>query len=116
MMSCRKFFPRNLRLQLIRQRMANITDFDAVLRVKLLFEGEDHDHLADIFPDLLRASGAPGPYLRADKVEHRNSQAVQLACQTQIKVGEVYQDGRVGLAPRRFRYQMLEAPADSRQM
>src|ERR1700732_4649826 len=96
--------------------MANVADLDAVAAVKLLLKRKDHDHLADVFLDLLHASGAPGPDLWADKVENRNAQTVQFTRQTEVEVRKVDQDGCVGLAPRRFGNQMLEAPADSRQM
>src|ERR1051326_3464768 len=96
--------------------MSNIADLNAVAAIKLLLKGKDHDHLADIFLDLLHASGAPGPYLRADKVEHRNAPPMQLACQPQVEVREVDQDGGVGLALRSFGHQMLEAAADVRQV
>src|SRR5258708_1820137 len=96
--------------------MANVADLDAVAPVELLLKGKDHDHLADIFLDLLHASGTPGPDLRADKVEDRNAQAVQFSGQTQVEVGEVNQDGGVRLAPRCFGNQMLKAAADSGQV
>src|SRR5882724_3849663 len=96
--------------------MSHVADLDAVPAVKLLLKGKDHDHLADIFLDLLHASGAPGPDLRADKVKNWNAQAVQSAGQAQVEVGEVDQDGCVRLAARCFGYQTLEAAADSRQV
>src|SRR5579859_7495194 len=103
-----KLFARYLWRRRIGQRMSNIADFDAVLAVELLLEREDHDHLADIFLDLLDAAGTPGPYLRADEVENGNAQAVQLARQTQVEVREIEQDGGVRLAPSGFGNQMLE--------
>jgi len=111
-----KPFARNLRLRLIRQRMADVADFDAVPRIKLLLKRKDHNHLADIFLDLLHASGTPCPDLRADKVKNWNAQAMQLTRQTQVEVGEVDQDGCVRFALRGFRHQMLEAAANVRQV
>src|SRR5947209_15276047 len=96
--------------------MADIADVNFVLPVKLLLERKNHDHLADIFLDLLHPARAPGPYLRADEVKHRNAQPVQLARQTQVEVREVNEHGSIRLAPRGFRHQMLEAPPDIRQV
>src|ERR1700731_679457 len=96
--------------------MANVADLDAVAAVKLLLKRKDHDHLADIFLDLLHAAGAPGPYLRADKIKHRNAQPVQFAGQAQVEVGEVNQDGGVRLTACSFRDQVLESATDSRQV
>src|SRR2546430_11028040 len=109
MMPGGKFFARNLRRRLIRQRMADITRLQPMPAIKLLLKRKDHDHLADIFFDLLYASGAPGPYLRADEVESGNAQAMQFARQAQVEIGEVDEYSRVRLAPRGFGHQMLEA-------
>src|SRR5437868_8154064 len=96
--------------------MADITHLHPMPAVKLLLKGKDHDHLADIFFDLLYASGAPGPYLRADEIEDRNAQAMQFARQAQVEVREIDHDGGVRLAPRGFCDQMLETAANSRKM
>src|SRR5258707_13157868 len=93
--------------------MSNVADLDAVPAVKLLLKGKDHDHLANVFLDLLYAAGTPGPDLRADEIEHGNAQAMQLSRQSQVEVREVDQDGCVRLAARRFRDQVLESAADS---
>src|ERR1044071_10316796 len=108
MLRC-KCFARYLWRRRVGQRMADIADFDAVARIEFLLERDDHDHLANIFFDLLYAAGAPGPYLRADKIEDGNAQAMQLARQAQVEVREVDQDGSVRLAVRRFSYKVLEA-------
>src|SRR6478672_3750936 len=96
--------------------MAHITHLNAVSRIKLLLKRKDHNHLADIFFDLVHASCPPGPYLRADKVEDRNAQAMQLARQPQVEIREIDQDGCIGLALCGFRHQMLESAANVRQV
>jgi hypothetical protein len=111
-----KFFARYLRRWFVGQRMSHIADLNAVPRIKLLLKGEDHNHLADIFFDLLHSSGAPGPDLWTHKVEHRNAPAMQFTRQAQIEIREVDQDGGVRLAARGFGHQVLEAAANVRQV
>src|SRR5258708_567623 len=96
--------------------MADVADLDSVPPVELLLEREDHDHLADVLPDLLYPSGAPRPDLRADEIKNRNAQPIEIARQPQVEVREVDEHGGVGLAPRGFRHQMLEAPSDIGKM
>src|ERR1051326_8155166 len=111
-----KLFPRDLRRGFICQRMPDIADLHSVPRIELLLKGEDHDHLADIFFDLLHAPGAPRPDLRANEIKDWDAKAMQLARQTQIEVWEVDQDGCVGLAAGGFCHQMLEAAANVREV
>src|SRR5262245_60970184 len=96
--------------------MADVRDVHSVFAVKLLLEGKDHDHLADVHLDLLHAPATPRPDLRADKIENRNTEAVELARQTEVEVREVDEHGCVGLAPCSFCDHALESPADIRQM
>src|ERR1700704_983741 len=98
MMPGGKLLARNLRRRRISQRMANVTHLNAMPPVKFLLKGKDHNHLANIFFELPHAVRAPGPYLRADKVENRNAQAMQFARQAQVEVREVDQYGRVRFA------------------
>src|SRR5215472_13180931 len=96
--------------------MSDISHVHAVATVELLLEGEDHDHLAHVFLDLLDAPGAPRPYLRADKVKDGNPQPVQLARQAQVEVGKVDEHGSVRLAFGGFVYKDSEFLPDVRQM
>ena len=96
--------------------MAHVAHLNAVPGIELLLKRKDHNHLADVFLDLLHASGAPRPNLRTDKIKNRDAQAMQFARQPQVEIREVDQDGCVRFAPRSFRHQMLEAAANVRQV
>src|SRR5258708_6265590 len=96
--------------------MADVGNVYSVAAVELAFEREDHDHFADVSLDLLHASWAPGPNLRADEIENRNSKPVELARQAQIEVREVDQDGSVGPAPCRLFDQAMELLSNMRQV
>ncbi len=111
-----KFFPRDLRRGRVGQRVPDIADIDSVLLIEILLERKDHNHLADVLPDLLDPSGTPGPHLRADKIKNGNAKAVQLARQPQVEVRKINEDGRVRLALSGFYHQMVETAADARQM
>ena len=47
--------------------MADERDFDAVVAIEGLFEGEDDEHLVDVFLDELDAVLLPGPELGLTK-------------------------------------------------
>src|SRR6266481_1461488 len=96
--------------------MSNIRDFNSVLAVKLLLERKDHDHLANVFFDLLYPSSPPRPYLRTDKVEDRNSKLMKFARQTKIEFGKINENGSVRPALLRFGNELVEPSKDSRQM
>src|SRR5260370_33057003 len=96
--------------------MTDVRGFNSVLSGELLFEREDHDHFANVLLDLLDASGAPGPYLRTDKIEDRDVQFIKLTCQTKIKLWEINQNSGVRLAFCGFRHELMKAAIDSRQM
>src|SRR5581483_11118294 len=108
-----KLFTRDLRRRNIGQRMSYITNLNTVLPVKLLLKREDHDHLANIFFDLLDPSGAPGPDLRAHEIEDRNAEPMQFASKAQVEVREVDEHGGIRLASRCLRHKMFEALPNS---
>src|SRR5437016_3142124 len=66
--------------------------------VPLNFKWKDHQHLAHVFFDLLHATRAPGPELRADVVNHRNAAPIKLFGQPKVEVREVNQHRGVGPA------------------
>src|SRR5579884_146225 len=111
-----KFLPRDLGRGRICQRMPHIAHLYSVPPVKLLLKGKDHNHFANIFLYLLYPPGTPSPYLRTDKIEDRNAKLVQLARKQQIKIRKIDQHRGIRLAPGRLSHQMLEAPANIRQV
>ena len=66
-----------------------------VAAVERLFEGEDHQHSVDVLPHKPDASLLPGPQLRGDKIEDRDSQPVKLPGQPEVHFGEVDEDGEL---------------------
>ena len=57
------------------QRMSDKLRRDAALAIELLFEGKDHQHLANVFANALDAALLPRPQLRADVIDDRHSAA-----------------------------------------
>src|SRR6266481_2653312 len=96
--------------------MSNIRDFNSVLAVKLLLERKDHDHLANVFFDLLYPSSPPRPYLRTDKVEDRNSKLMKFARQTKIEFGKINEKGSVRPARLGFSHKTVKSREDPGQM
>src|ERR1700690_3993328 len=75
--------------------MANKLRLNAALAIEALLEGEDHQHLANVFAYLLDAALFPRPQLRADVVNDRHAALVQLARQAQVEIRKVDQHGGV---------------------
>ena len=94
------------------QRMADKLGLHAAFAIERLLEGEDHQHPVDVLPDQLDAVLLPGPQLRADEVEDRNAQPVQLFGQPEVNLGKIDEYGYVG---RRARMDRLSL-RNSRQM
>ncbi len=69
---------------------------DVAVAVEGLFEGEDDHHAVDALLHPAQAAALPGPELRADEVDDRDAEALQLAGEAEVDVGEVDEDGDVG--------------------
>src|SRR5690242_16959357 len=95
--------------------MADKFGIYAVIAIKLLFEGEDHQRLAEIFSDQAHPALAPSPELRADVVHNRNAAAMHFARHFQIKRGRVNDHGGVGAALVSLVNQLAKFAVDSGQ-
>ncbi len=102
----------NARSRQVRQRMAHELRVDSSLAIELLFEREDHQHLAHIFSDPFDAALLPGPELRADVINHRDIQFVEFARQPQVEVGKVDEDSGVRTAIAGFADYLAKATID----
>ena len=94
------------------QRMADELRRNAALAIKLLFEGKDHQHLANVLAHALDAALLPRPQLRADVVDDGHAALVQLARQAQVEVGEVDEHGGVRTASLGFANHLAKAAID----
>ncbi len=100
----------------IGQRMPDELHLDPVPPVELALKRKDDQHLAHVALHQLDASFAPGPELRADVVNHRNTAAMQLPRQAEIELREIDQHGHVGTPPVDLGQQMTELAIDARQV
>src|ERR1035438_3031449 len=96
--------------------MADKLCLNASLAIEALVEGEDHQHLANIFAHLLDAALLPRPELRADVVNDRHPKLVQLARQAQVEIGKVDQHRGVWPSPFGFAHHFAEAAIDERNV
>src|SRR5271170_8067806 len=69
---------------------------DAVSLIKRLLEGEDDQHSVDITLYLADPMLLPCPELGADEKDYGDAQAMKLAGEAEIDVGEIDEDGGVG--------------------
>ena len=69
--------------------------FDPALAIETFLERKNHQHPVNVTPYLADPVLLPGPQLRRDKVNNRNSRPLQVLCQRQIHVGKVDQYGRI---------------------
>ena len=76
--------------------MAHKLSLNALLAIERLLEGKDHQHLVDVLPHQFDAVLLPGPQLRADEVDHRNAQPVQLPGQPEVNLGKINEHGHAG--------------------
>src|SRR5437764_6368773 len=58
------------RFRSISEWMSDIADINSMLPVEVLLKRKDHNHLADIFADLLHSAGTPSPDMRDYKIEN----------------------------------------------
>ena len=96
--------------------MADEFGLDAALAIEGLFKGKDDQHAAYELAHQPDAVLLPGPELRADKVNHRNVEAVELAGQTEVNLGEVDKDGHVGTTRADSALEPAELAVDAGQM
>ena len=80
----------------LEQRVTVEGDRDPGALVEGRLEGEGHDHLADAARELLDASGAPGPELRADDEQHGNAERARLAGEHPVEIREIDAHEHVG--------------------
>src|SRR6202522_2582689 len=78
--------------------MADEPGVDASGAVEALFEGKDDHHAADALLHPAQAAALPCPELRADEGDDGDAQFFQRAGEAEVDVGEVDEDGDVGLA------------------
>ena len=104
------------RFRSISEWMSDIADVNSMLPVEVLLEGKDHNHLADIFADLLHPAGTPRPDLRAYKVKNRDTRFVKLTGQTQVEVRKINEDGGIGPTLFSFSHKLVEFFPNLREM
>src|SRR5580704_8576587 len=85
-------------LRQLRQRVADELSVYAAGAVEAFFKREDDHHAGNALLHPAQAAAFPGPELRADKVEDRDTEFFQFAGKPEVDVGEVDQDGDVGAA------------------
>jgi hypothetical protein len=90
--------------------VADELGLDAALAVERFLEGEDDEHLGDVFLDELDAVLLPGPQLRADEEDDRYAEAVELLGQLEVDVGKVDEDGDVGRRSRMDCFSLRNSP------
>ena len=100
----------------IRQRMADKRRVDSTVAVKLLFEGEDHQRLVDVFAQQPHPSLPPCPELRADVIHHRNAALAHRASNAPVEGRGVDDDSEIRAALVRLGDQLVEQAPDFRQM
>ena len=71
-------------------------DLDAVVAIERLLEGEDDEHLGDVFLHEFDAVLLPCPELRADEEDDGDAEAVELFGELEVDVREIDEDGEVG--------------------
>src|SRR5206468_3124107 len=80
----------------IGEGVADEGDFDAMLPIERLLEGEDDNHLADIFLHELDAVLLPRPELGADKEDDGDAEPMELFGEFEVNVREVDEDRDIG--------------------
>src|SRR5271157_5054302 len=100
----------------LRQRMTHKLGLDTLIAVEGLLEGEDDQHAVNILANQLDAVLLPGPQLRADEVEDRNAEPVELFGQTEVDLGEVDENGDAGPARANGFLELAKLAPDARQM
>src|ERR1039457_6052879 len=88
----------------------------ALPAIELLFEGEDHQHAVNVFANQLDAVLLPGPKLRADEEEDRNSQLVQLLGKAEVNLREGDEHGHTGPPGWHGLIELANIAVDARQM
>ena len=73
---------------------------DVAVAVEGLFEGEDDEHFADALLHPAQAGALPRPELRGDEPDDRDAGRVEVFGEAEVDVGEVDEDGDVGLVLR----------------
>src|SRR3954447_9546075 len=66
--------------------------FDPVLAIKILFERENHQHLADVSLHQLQPPFSPSPQLWRHVVEDRDAERVKFFREPEVEIWEVNQD------------------------
>src|SRR5665213_214 len=78
--------------------MADEGGIDVACTVKALLKGEDDHHAADALLHPAQAIPFPSPELGAYEIDDRDVQLVERACETEVDIGKVDEDGNVGAA------------------
>jgi hypothetical protein len=69
--------------------MADPLDIDSCCLIERNFKGEEDDHLFHQSSDQLNPFRPPGPYLRTDIVENRDSSSMGYFGQPKVEIREV---------------------------
>src|SRR5580658_941702 len=96
--------------------MADELGVDAVLAIERFLEWEDDQHTAHVLPHLLDAVFFPRPELRADEIDDRDAEAMELAKEAEMEVGEVNEHGHLGRAFANGALELSKFAVDARQV
>src|ERR1017187_10316635 len=97
------------------QRMADEFCLNSVISVERLFEGEDHQHPANVVLDKLDAVLLPRPQLRAYEEDNWNAQAMEFLCEPEVDFRKIDEHGNVGPAGADCLFQLAEFAGDAGQ-
>src|ERR1700736_368933 len=89
---------------------------DAGFGEEFFFERKDAEGLDETATDYSHSPGPPSPELWADVVDVADVMSFQLAGETEMKAGEVGEDGEGGLAARGFVDKMAHGADEARKM
>jgi len=82
-------------LDCIQNRVAYKRSIYAVSAVEVLLKRENDQAFIDVLGHLMNSISTPGPDLRADVVDYRDSRVLQSFCETQVELREINQNGDV---------------------
>ena len=98
------------------ERVADVTDGNAVLAEKALFEGENAEQAIDDAAHRFHSAPAPGPDLGSYEINDRDAEAFHLRGHAEVEIGGIGQDGDLGPAVAGGGDQRPKTPPDARQV
>ena len=90
----------------IEERVAHVFHSHPSFTIKALFEWEDHRHAIDTAGQFLDPPCSPGPYLRADVIEHRHAGSLRAPSQGNIEIRVINENDQTRLSVPDDRFQL----------